>query len=137
MTLIYFLGETLEKLKKNYLQGNIAGIIIEGIQGVGGIHVPNDGFLKSLSNLSKKYGAKLILDEVQSGYGRTGRFFAHQWLSGLMPDLVTVAKGMGNGFPIGGVLIHPDIKASHLDFWVPPLVEITWPVQQVWQFWKF
>jgi acetylornithine/N-succinyldiaminopimelate aminotransferase len=103
----------IEEVEKKLLQGNIAGIIIEGIQGVGGIHVPNDAFLKSLSNLSKKYGAKLILDEVQSGYGRTGRFFAHQWVDGLMPDLVTVAKGMGNGFPIGGVLIHPDIKASH------------------------
>lgn len=103
----------IEEVEKKLLQGNIAGIIIEGIQGVGGIHVPNDAFLKSLSNLSKKHGAKLILDEVQSGYGRTGRFFAHQWVEGLMPDLVTVAKGMGNGFPIGGVLIHPEIKASH------------------------
>lgn len=98
-----------EQLKK----GNIAGIIIEGIQGVGGIHVPDPEFLKALSNLSKKYGAKLILDEVQSGYGRTGKFFAHQWVEGLVPDLITMAKGMGNGFPIGGVLIHPDIKASH------------------------
>jgi len=98
-----------DKLK----EGNIAGIIIEGIQGVGGIHVPDPEFLKEISVLTKKYGAKLILDEVQSGYGRTGRFFAHQWVEGLVPDLITMAKGMGNGFPIGGVLIHPDIKASH------------------------
>lgn len=94
-------------------QGNIAGIIIEGIQGVGGIQVPESDFLLSLSSLAKEFGAKLILDEVQSGYGRTGRFFAHQWVEGLVPDLITTAKGMGNGFPIGGVLVHPDFKASH------------------------
>lgn len=94
-------------------QGNIAGIIIEGIQGVGGIHVPDPDFLYSLAELAKTYGAKLILDEVQSGYGRTGKFFAHQWAEGLKPDLITTAKGMGNGFPIGGVLIHPEIQASH------------------------
>jgi acetylornithine aminotransferase len=63
--------------------------------------------------LAKAYGAKLILDEVQSGYGRTGKFFAHQWVEGLVPDLITMAKGMGNGYPIGGVLIHPDFKASY------------------------
>jgi len=103
----------IEEVEKRFNKGNIAGIIIEGIQGVGGIHVPNEAFLKSLAMLCKKYGAKLILDEVQSGYGRTGRFFAHQWVDSLMPDLITVAKGMGNGFPIGGVLIHPEIKASY------------------------
>ncbi|WP_113922822.1 aspartate aminotransferase family protein [Cognataquiflexum aquatile] len=93
--------------------GNIAGIIIEGIQGVGGIQVPSPEFLWALSKLAKEYGAKLILDEVQSGYGRTGKFFAHQWVEGLVPDLITMAKGMGNGYPIGGVLIHPDFKASY------------------------
>ncbi|GAB2634368.1 aspartate aminotransferase family protein [Belliella aquatica] len=93
-------------------KGNIAGIIIEGIQGVGGIKVPNPDFLLKLSELCKKYDAKLILDEVQSGYGRTGKFFAHLWVTGLVPDMITMAKGMGNGYPIGGVLIHPDIKAS-------------------------
>jgi acetylornithine/N-succinyldiaminopimelate aminotransferase len=103
----------IDEVEKRLDMGNIAGIIIEGIQGVGGIQVPSGVFLKSLAELCLKYGAKLILDEVQSGYGRTGRFFAHQWVDGLMPDLITVAKGMGNGFPIGGVLIHPDIKASH------------------------
>jgi acetylornithine aminotransferase len=100
-------------VEKQLRQGNIAGIIIEGIQGVGGIQVPESDFLLSLSSLAKEYGAKLILDEVQSGYGRTGRFFAHQWVEGLIPDLITTAKGMGNGFPIGGVLVHPDFKASH------------------------
>ena len=98
-----------EALKSN----TIAGIIIEGIQGVGGIQVPEPDFLRGISSLAKKYEAKLILDEVQSGYGRTGRFFAHQWVDGIMPDLITMAKGMGNGFPIGGLLISPDFKASY------------------------
>jgi acetylornithine aminotransferase len=91
----------------------IAGIIIEGIQGVGGIQVPNSDFLLGLYELAKKYEAKLILDEVQSGYGRTGRFFAHQWVDGVYPDLITIAKGMGNGFPIGGLLLSPEFKASY------------------------
>ena len=91
----------------------IAGIIIEGIQGVGGIQVPNADFLMGLYQLAKKYEAKLILDEVQSGYSRTGRFFAHQWVDGLYPDLITIAKGMGNGFPIGGLLLSPEFKASY------------------------
>ncbi|MBA4299167.1 acetylornithine aminotransferase [Algoriphagus alkaliphilus] len=96
------------------LKGNtIAGIIIEGIQGVGGIQVPSAEFLLGISALAKKYQAKLILDEVQSGYGRTGRFFAHQWVEGIMPDLISMAKGMGNGFPIGGLLISPEFKASY------------------------
>ncbi|SMD44522.1 acetylornithine aminotransferase [Aquiflexum balticum DSM 16537] len=93
--------------------GNIAGVIIEGIQGVGGIHIPDPEFLLAISKITKEYGAKLILDEVQSGYGRTGKFFAHQWVEGLVPDLITMAKGMGNGFPVGGVLIHPDFTASY------------------------
>jgi acetylornithine aminotransferase len=103
----------IDAVENQLRQGNIAGIIIEGIQGVGGIQVPDPSFLNSLATLAKAYGAKLILDEVQSGYGRTGRFFAHQWVEGLVPDLITTAKGMGNGFPIGGVLVHPDFKASH------------------------
>lgn len=98
-----------EVLKSN----TIAGIIIEGIQGVGGIKVPSAAFLQELSSLCKKYEAKLILDEVQSGYGRTGKFFAFQWAKGVSPDLITMAKGMGNGFPVGGLLISPEFKASH------------------------
>ncbi len=94
-------------------KGNIAGVIIEGIQGLSGIKTPHPAFLQALAELCKKYGAKLILDEVQSGYGRTGKFFAHQWVPDIQPDLITTAKGMGNGYPIGGVLIHPDIEASH------------------------
>lgn len=92
-------------------KGDVAGVIIEGIQGVGGINIPSDGFLRDLRALTRKYGACLILDEVQSGYGRTGKFFAHQW-AGIVPDLITMAKGMGNGFPVGGVLISPEFKAT-------------------------
>lgn len=92
------------------MKGDVAGVIIEGIQGVGGINLPTDEFLRQLSDLTKKYGVSLILDEVQSGYGRTGKFFAHQW-AGIRPDIVTIAKGMANGFPIGGVLISPEYKA--------------------------
>lgn len=103
------LNATEELLKSD----SIAGIIIEGIQGVGGIQVPSSSFLKGLDKLCKAYGAKLILDEVQSGFSRTGRFFAHQWVEGLMPDLITMAKGMGNGFPIGGLLISPEFKSSY------------------------
>ena len=103
------LKATKEVLKNH----EIAGIIIEGIQGVGGIQVPSEDFLFGLSQLAKEYKAKLILDEVQSGYGRTGKFFAHQWVKGIKPDLISMAKGMGNGFPIGGILISPDFKASY------------------------
>ena len=87
----------------------VAAVIIEGIQGVGGIQVPHDSFLQFLEKQCKRTGALLILDEIQSGYGRTGKFFSHQY-AGIKPNLITVAKGMGNGFPVGGVLIHPDIK---------------------------
>lgn len=103
----------LEGTEELLMNEQIAGIIIEGIQGVNGIQVPDPAFVLGLAHLCKKYKAKLILDEVQSGYGRTGRFFAHQWTDGLRPDLITIAKGMGNGFPIGGVLIHPDFKATY------------------------
>jgi acetylornithine/N-succinyldiaminopimelate aminotransferase len=91
------------------IDNTIAAVIIEGIQGVGGIQVPDDVFLKHIAQKTKQAGALLILDEVQSGYGRTGKFFAHQH-AGIEADLITLAKGMGNGFPIGGVLIHQNIK---------------------------
>ncbi|GAA4403461.1 aminotransferase class III-fold pyridoxal phosphate-dependent enzyme [Nibrella viscosa] len=87
-------------------------VIIEGIQGVGGIHVATDEFLQALRQRCDQTGAVLILDGVQCGYGRSGRFFSHQF-SGIEPDLVTMAKGMGNGFPIGGVMISPTFKASY------------------------
>ncbi len=91
------------------MNDEIAAVVIEGIQGVGGIHVPETSFLNHLEKQCRKYGDMLILDEIQSGYGRSGKFFAHQYAD-IRPDLITTAKGMGNGFPIGGVLIHPDIK---------------------------
>ncbi|MCB0494533.1 MAG: aminotransferase class III-fold pyridoxal phosphate-dependent enzyme [Cyclobacteriaceae bacterium] len=90
---------------------DVAAVVIEGIQGIAGIYEPSVEFLQSTEKLCKKYDALLVLDEIQSGYGRTGKFFAHQY-AGIRPDLITVAKGMGNGFPIGGVLIHPSIKPS-------------------------
>lgn len=96
---------TEETLKK----GDVAAVIIEGIQGIGGINIPDNNFLGELKSLTEKYEALLILDEIQSGYGRSGKFFAFQY-SNIQPDLITVAKGMGNGFPIGGVLIHPEIE---------------------------
>jgi acetylornithine/N-succinyldiaminopimelate aminotransferase len=88
---------------------DIAAVIIEGIQGVGGIQIPDDSFLQYLQRKCEHNGSLLILDEIQSGYGRTGKFFAHQY-AGIRPHLITTAKGMGNGFPIGGLLIQPDIK---------------------------
>jgi acetylornithine aminotransferase len=98
-------------VEKELASGDYAGVIIEGIQGVAGIILPSDDFLKDLRILCTTHNAALILDEVQSGYGRTGKFFAHQY-AGMEPDLITVAKGMGNGFPIGGVLISPAFTAS-------------------------
>ena len=89
--------------------GEFAAVVVEGIQGVAGIRMVDDTFLQGLSLMTRKYGSLLILDEIQSGYGRTGRFFAHQH-AGIRPDIITCAKGIANGFPMGGVLISPDIK---------------------------
>lgn len=88
---------------------DIAAVIIEGIQGVGGINLVEDKFFQLLRKKCDETGTLLILDEVQSGYGRSGKFFAHQY-AGIKPDLITMAKGMGNGFPVGGVLISPKIQ---------------------------
>lgn len=90
----------------------VCAVIVEGVQGVGGIQVATDAFLQTLRRKCNETGAVLILDSVQCGYGRTGRFFSHQF-SGIHPDLMTMAKGMGNGFPVGGVLISPIFKASY------------------------
>ena len=87
-------------------------VIVEGIQGIGGVHIPEPKFLKHIAELCRHHDTVLILDEVQSGYGRSGKFFAHQY-AGIQPDIITTAKGMGNGFPIGGVLIHPKFQARH------------------------
>ena len=106
---ILFLPLNDEQAFSNAISNEIASVIIEGIQGVGGIHQPKNSFLQFIKKKCQEVGALLIIDEVQSGYGRTGKFFAHQF-AGIEADLITVAKGMGNGFPVGGVLIHPDIK---------------------------
>ena len=100
----------LEAARAKLATREFAAVIIEGIQGVSGIHCPTDEFLRGLRAAATETGTQLVLDEIQSGYGRTRRFFAHQW-AGIRPDLITMAKGMGNGFPIGGVLIAPHFEA--------------------------
>ncbi len=90
---------------------DICAVVIEGVQGVGGINIPTPAFLKRVEALCNKHGVLLILDEVQSGYGRSGNFFAHQYAD-IKPHIITTAKGMGNGFPIAGVLISPEIKSK-------------------------
>lgn len=90
-------------------KGDVCACIIECIQGVGGIRLATPEFAQGLAEACKRHGAVLICDEIQCGYGRSGRFFAHQWL-GMRPDLITVAKGIGNGFPMGAVLISPEFK---------------------------
>lgn len=102
----------LEAVRSTLENGDIAGVLVEGVQGIGGINLPQPGFLEGLQELCRAYGAMLILDEIQSGYGRSGKFFAFQHHQ-VTPDIVTMAKGMGNGFPIGGVLIQADIKPWH------------------------
>ena len=98
---------------KNALKNrDVCAVIIEGIQGVGGIQTPDSDFLQALRQECTETGTVLILDEIQSGYGRSGKFFAHQY-AGIRPDIITIAKGMGNGFPIGGVLISPMFSAVH------------------------
>ncbi|MCP9291551.1 aspartate aminotransferase family protein [Gracilimonas sediminicola] len=100
-----------EGVEKAMQQEDISSVIIEPLQGVGGIESPSPEFLHHLRTLCNETGTVLILDEVQSGFGRTGKFFAHQ-LFGVEPDIISMAKGMGNGFPVGGVMIHPKFEAS-------------------------
>ncbi len=90
-------------------KGDVCAVILECIQGVGGIRLATAEFAQGLQRLCKQYGTVLVCDEIQCGYGRSGKFFAHQWL-GIRPDIITVAKGIANGFPMGGVLISPDFK---------------------------
>lgn len=90
-------------------KGDVCAVILECIQGVGGIKLATPEFAQGLAAACKKYGTILICDEIQCGYGRSGKFFAHQWL-GIKPDIITVAKGIANGFPMGGVLISPEFK---------------------------
>lgn len=102
----------LESVDSALSEGGFAAVIIEGIQGVAGIYEPTSGFMQGLRGLCDRHGCLLIIDEIQSGYGRTGKFFAHQHHE-VRADIITMAKGMANGFPIGGVLISPSIKASY------------------------
>lgn len=98
-----------EALKAELSKGDTCAVIIEGIQGVGGIQIPTGEFFRELRKACTENGTVLILDEIQSGYGRSGKFFAHQY-AGIRPDIITVAKGIGNGFPMAGVLISPMFK---------------------------
>lgn len=109
---ISFVPYELSEVERVMQTGDVCAVIIEPIQGVGGIIMPSDEFLVGLGALCQKHGVLLIADEVQSGYGRSGKFFAHQH-AGIKPDIISVAKGMGNGFPIGGILIAPELKASY------------------------
>ncbi len=104
--------EDLETFKRELSKGDVCAVIIETIQGVGGLEQPSQEFYSNIAALCKENSVVLIADEVQCGYGRSGKFFAFQHY-GITPDIITVAKGMGNGFPIGGVLIHQSIKASY------------------------
>ncbi len=107
----FALGD-LKGVKKALQQNDVCAIIIECIQGVGGLDESTTEFYQGLEKLAHQYGALLIADEVQSGFGRTGDFFAFQKHQ-INPDIISIAKGMGNGFPVGGILIHPKIKASY------------------------
>lgn len=110
-TLIEF--EDFEGIEKALIRKAVCAVVIEGIQGIGGMYEASREFILQLQNLCRQTNTVLILDEIQSGYGRTGQFFAYQAVPELKPDLITVAKGMGNGFPIGGVLIGPAFQASY------------------------
>ena len=101
----------LNAVEEALREGDVAAVIVEGIQGIGGIYVPEPSFLEGVAALCQQYDACLILDEIQSGFGRSGRFFAFQYAN-VEPDIITMAKGMGNGFPVGGILLHPRFEAS-------------------------
>ncbi len=102
----------IEFVKKELATKEYCSVLIEGIQGVAGIHVPESNFIKELREVCTETGTILILDEIQSGYGRSGKFFSHQY-DGIQADIITVAKGIGNGFPMAGVLINPMFKAVY------------------------
>lgn len=108
---VLFLPLNDEKALDEFLTMEICAVIVEGIQGVGGVHLPSMAFLRKIREGCNRTGAFMILDEIQSGYGRSGKFFAHQYAE-VTPDLITVAKGMGNGFPIAGVLVAPEFEAK-------------------------
>ena len=103
--------EDFEGVESALQQENVCCVLIEGIQGVGGINCPTSEFLQHIRTLCDATNTVLILDEIQSGFGRTGKFFAHQH-SGVTPDIISMAKGMGNGFPVGGIITHPKFEAT-------------------------
>jgi acetylornithine/N-succinyldiaminopimelate aminotransferase len=109
---IIFLPLNDEQAFLQAINKDVCAVIIEGIQGVAGIQTPSSEFLKLIRLKCTETGTIMILDEVQSGYGRSGKFFAHQHAN-IQPDIITIAKGMGNGFPVAGVIIHPNIKPKH------------------------
>ena len=103
----------LEALENEFKTNpDIAGVIVEGIQGVGGVQIPTTAFLQKIQQLCNENNTVFIADEIQSGFGRSGKFFAHQH-AGVTPDIISMAKGMGNGFPVAGILISPKFKASY------------------------
>ena len=102
----------IEGVERELQKGDVCAVIIEGIQGIGGIKVPSDEFMQQLRSVTEQYNVVLILDEIQSGYGRSGKFFAHQY-TGIKPDVITSAKGIANGYPFGAVLISPKFTATY------------------------
>ena len=102
----------IDAVRAEIEKGDVTAVIIEGIQGVGGVQIPSTTFLQLLKQLCAETDTTLILDEIQSGCGRSGKFFAHQW-AGIKPDIITQAKGIGNGFPVGVVLISPKFQAVY------------------------
>ena len=102
----------IDAVRAEIERGDVTAVIIEGIQGVGGVQIPSVTFLQQLQQLCNSTDTTLILDEIQSGCGRSGKFFAHQW-AGIKPDIITQAKGIGNGFPVGVVLISPKFRAVY------------------------
>ncbi len=104
--------ENVELLETELAKGDVCAVIIEGILGVGGIHIPSGSFMRKVRELCTNYGAVMIVDEIQSGYGRTGKFFAHQYTE-VKPDIITAAKGIANGYPFAAVLISPMFEAKH------------------------
>ena len=110
-TIFVAMGD-IDAVRAEIEKGDVTAVIIEGIQGVGGVQIPSPSFLQQLQQLCNETDTTLILDEIQSGCGRSGKFFAHQW-AGIKPDIITQAKGIGNGFPVGVVLISPKFQAVY------------------------